>query len=116
MTVRRGTILLLGFTILALSVVYLRAEQARSAASILRMESDWVRLRSELWKVQTRLARARAPNRIHDRAIYLATGLVPPGSKERARDEVERVAIQLPLPEDSFFEVHDPIAHAPLSE
>lgn len=95
MSVRRGATLLAVFASLALAVVHLRAEQTRSASSILRMESEWVRLRSELWGVQTRMARARAPDRIHDRATYLAIGLVPPGTKEEIKkDEVERVAVQ----------------------
>lgn len=97
MTVRRGATLLAVFTSLALAVVHLRAEQTRCAASILRMESEWVRLRSELWGVQTRMARARAPDRIHDRATYLATGLVPPGTKEETeKEDVERLAVQTP--------------------
>lgn len=97
MSVRRGATLLAVFASLALAVVHLRAEQTRSAASILRMESEWVRLRSELWGVQTRMARARAPDRIHDRATYLATGLVPPGTKEEIKKEnVERLAVQTP--------------------
>ena len=85
------------FASLALAMVHLRAEQTRSAAAKLRLESEWVRLRSELWGVQTRMARARAPDRIRDRATYLATGLVPPGAKEDVdKNEVERVAVQTP--------------------
>jgi hypothetical protein len=98
LSVRRGTALLAVFASLALAVVHLRAEQTRSASSVLRMESEWVRLRSELWGVQTRMARARAPDRIHDRATYLATGLVPPGTKEEIRkDAVERLAAATPI-------------------
>ena len=94
MSIQRGATLLAIFASLALAVVHLRAEQTRCASSILRMESEWVRLRSELWGVQARMARARAPDRIHDRATYLATGLVPPGTKEEIRkDEVERHAV-----------------------
>ena len=97
MSVPRGAILLAVFASLALLVVHLRSEQTRCASSILRMESEWVRLRSELWSVETRMARARAPDRIHDRATYLATGLVPPGTKEEIKKEgVERVAVQSP--------------------
>lgn len=97
MTVRRGVCLLAVFTSLALAMVHLRAEQTRSASAVLRMESEWVRLRSELWGVQTRIARARAPDRIHDRVTYLATGLVPPGTKEEIqKDEVEQLALQTP--------------------
>jgi hypothetical protein len=89
--------LLAVFASLALAVVHLRAQQTRCAASILRLESQWVQLRSELWGVQTRMARARAPDRIRDRATYLATGLVPPGTKEEIKKvEVERLAIKTP--------------------
>lgn len=108
MSVRRGAILLAVFASLALAVVHLRAEQTRCASSILRMESEWVRLRSELWGVQTRMARARAPDRIHDRAIYLATGLVPPGTKEEIKkDEVERLAVQTPTKRNRPAVAHD---------
>jgi len=97
LTVRRGVSLLAVFASLALAMVHLRAEQTRSAAAKLRLESEWVRLRSELWGVQTRMARARAPDRIRDRATYLATGLVPPGAKDEGdEEEVERVAVQTP--------------------
>lgn len=97
MTVRRGSTLLAVFASLALAVVYLRAEQTRAAASILGLESEWVRLRSDLWSVETRMARARAPDRIHNRAAYLATGLIPPGTKKEVeKDEVERLAVQTP--------------------
>ena len=97
MTVRRGVCLLAIFASIALAVVHLRAEQTRCAASVLRLESDWVRLRSELWAVQARVARARAPDRIQDRATYLATGLIAPGTKnETENKQVERVAAQVP--------------------
>jgi len=97
LTVRRGVCLLAVFATLALAVVHLRVQQTRCAASILRSESEWVRLRSELWSVQTRMARARAPDRIHDRATYLATGLVPPGTVDEVKKEgVERLAVHTP--------------------
>ena len=97
MTVRRGACLLAVFATLALAVVHLRVQQTRCAAAILRSESEWLRLRSELWSVQTRMARARAPDRIHDRATYLATGLVPPGTLDEVKeDDVERLAVQTP--------------------
>ncbi|MDO8629986.1 MAG: hypothetical protein Q7R41_05785, partial [Phycisphaerales bacterium] len=79
MTIARGCTLLAAFAVIALSVVHLRAEQTRCAARVLRIESDWMRFRGDLWSLQTRIARMRAPDRIHDRATYLATGLVPPG-------------------------------------
>lgn len=82
MTIVRGCTLLAAFAAIALSVVHLRAEQTRCAARVLKIESDWVRYRGDLWGLQTRSARMRAPDRIHDRATYLATGLVPPGVRE----------------------------------
>jgi hypothetical protein len=96
LTVGRGCILLGVFTALALAVVHLQAEQTRCAAALLKSEAEWARLRGELWNVQTRLARAKAPDRIHDRATYLATGLVPPGTKDHTAPSVERLAAEHP--------------------
>ncbi len=92
MTVGRGCMLLGVFAALALGVVHLRGERTRCAAAVLRIESDWVRLRGDLWGLQTRIARMRAPDRIHDRATYLATGLLPPGVRAvDAGEKIEKV-------------------------
>lgn len=100
MTVTRGCVLLAAFAVIALAVVHLRAEQTRCASRALKIESDCVRLRGDLWSLQTRMARMRAPDRIHDRATYLATGLVPPGTREGApagaQRRVERLAANVP--------------------
>lgn len=100
MTIARGCTLLAAFAAIALSVVHLRAEQTRCAARVLRIESDWVRLRGDLWSLQTRIARMRAPDRIHDRATYLATGLVPPGVRVVAPGgppvRIERLVANVP--------------------
>ena len=91
--------MLAAFAVIALAVMHLRAEQTRCASRVLKIESDWVRLRGDLWSLQTRMARMRAPDRIHDRATYLATGLVPPGVREGApagtQRRVERVAANM---------------------
>lgn len=79
MTVARGCALLICFTAIALTVLHLRSEQTRSAARLAAMDARWVELRRDLWGVQTRIARLRSPERIHDRVIAFQTGLVPPG-------------------------------------
>lgn len=97
MTLTRASALLATFAALALGVVHLRAEQTRSAARVLKIESDWVRLRGDLWSLQIRNARMRAPDRIHDRATYFAAGVVPPGRHaEDSQRKLERVAASHP--------------------
>lgn len=86
MNVTRGCTLLAAFAFLALSVVHLRAEQTRCASRILQLEGRQVELRRELWGLQTRTARLRAPERVRDRVAAFQTGLVPPGF----RDEVPK--------------------------
>ena len=96
MTIVRGSALLAAFAVIALSVVHLRAEQTRCAARVLKIESDWVRFRGDLWSLQTRIARMRAPDRIHDRVTYLATGLVPPGVRGVPPERIERLVANVP--------------------
>ena len=91
MTVTRGCALLICFTAIALTVVHLRSEQTRSAARLASMDAKWVDLRRELWGVQTRIARLRSPERIHDRVAAFQTGLVPPGYDANTKTE-ERLA------------------------
>jgi len=55
------------------------------------IDADWVRLRRDLWGYQTRIARLRSPERIHDRVAAYQTGLVPPGFDEGPR-RTERLA------------------------
>jgi len=50
---------------LALAIVYIRAEQARSASRMLAHQSRWIELRRELWKAQSGVARLRAPARLY---------------------------------------------------
>ena len=79
MNVSRVCVLLGLFAGVAVTVVHLRAEQTRCAARIVSMESQWVRLRRELWGLQTRTARLKSPELLHDRALLFQTGLAPPG-------------------------------------
>jgi hypothetical protein len=90
LTVARGCTLLGCFAALALVIVYLRAEQTRCAARIAAMDGRWMELRSEMWGLQTRTARLRSPQRIHDRVASFQTGLVPPGfdAVERPRERL----------------------------
>ncbi len=90
MTVARGCILLACFACVALAIVHLRCEQTRCAARIAAMDGKWLELRSELWGLQTRIARLRAPQRIHDRVASFQTGLVPPGfdGVDRSREHL----------------------------
>jgi len=90
-TVARGCVLLACFTVIALTVVHLRSEQTRSAARLAAMDAKWVELRRDLWGVQTRIARLRSPDRIHDRVAAFQTGLVPPGYDDTHKSE-ERLA------------------------
>ena len=61
----RACILLLTFAALALGVVYIRSEQTRALAKAVAMENDWVAMRRELWRLQTMVARLRAPSRLY---------------------------------------------------
>ena len=95
MTVARGCVLLAAFAGIALTVVHLRAEQTRCAARMVVIDADWVRLRRDLWGLQTRIARLRSPERIHDRVAAFQTGLVPPGFDEVSK-RTERLASRHP--------------------
>ena len=79
MTTLRVTTLVAAFAGIALAVVYLRTEQARSAARALAHESAWIELRRELWQTQAAVARLRAPEQIHGRMGWMMTDLSPPG-------------------------------------
>ena len=67
MTVSRAGVLITGFALLALSVVYLRGEQTRAAARAVALELKQVQARRELWRAQATVARLRAPTQIRDR-------------------------------------------------
>lgn len=78
MTVFRAGVLAGALVMLALTLVHLRAEQARYAARILALESRRIALRRELWAAQTTIARLRAPGHLHDRMQWFDMGLAPP--------------------------------------
>ena len=85
MTVWRAGILLTLTVGLALTVVHLRTEQTHCAARALAIEAQRIELRRDLWDIQARVARLRAPERIHYRLELFGTGLVPPTDKNGAR-------------------------------
>ncbi len=95
MTVARGIALSVVFATIALTVLHLRAEQTRCAARMVAMDADWMRLRRDLWGLQARIARLKAPERIHDRVAAFQTGLVPPGFDAGSR-RTERLASNKP--------------------
>jgi hypothetical protein len=97
----RKCVIIAAFAALALAVVAVRTEQARCTARILATEAKWVEARRELWTLQVRSARLRAPQQVHDRSVFLDSGVVPPHEDET--DGTERVAAK-----DSRTEqVHD---------
>jgi len=79
LTALRVGVLLGAFTGLALAVVHLRSEQTRCAFRTLAQESRCVELRRELWRLQTGVARLRAPQRVRDSLDWFQTDLVTPG-------------------------------------
>jgi hypothetical protein len=87
--------MVVGVTLLALALVHLRAEQVRCAGRIAAAEADWVRLRRDLWAVQTRAARLRTPQRLHERVESLQAELVHP-TDEVARRSRTRLAAGAP--------------------
>ncbi len=76
MTALRACFLIASVAMIALVIVALRNEQARLAARTLALESQWVELRRELWKVQTGVARLRAPARLYGRLDWFRAELV----------------------------------------
>ena len=78
MSVFRTCGLLVAFAGIALTLVYLRTEQAGSAARSLELEARWIDLRRELWSGQTELARLRTPTQIRERIERFEVELVPP--------------------------------------
>lgn len=78
MSARRVCLLVCALAGLAVGTVQLRSEQARCAARLLRVESQWIELRRERWALQTRAARLRAPQRLRERIESLPGDLVAP--------------------------------------
>ncbi|MCH7883845.1 MAG: hypothetical protein IIC01_01220 [Planctomycetes bacterium] len=91
MSVFRACSLFAALGAVAVMLVHLRSENVRCAARILAMDSEWTQLRRELWRVQTRSARLRAPRRLHERVEAGSSDLVAPGSEPRS-ETVIRVA------------------------
>lgn len=92
MIVRRICVLVGLFAVVALALVWLRAEQTRCAADTLRMRQECVTLRRSLWKVQTVAARLRAPERMHNRMGWFRTDLLPPMTDEPSSPPLRLVA------------------------
>lgn len=84
-------ILLLGIT--AGVLVYLRAEQVRSAASAIALECQSIEARRELWRIQVAVARLRAPAHVHDWMTRFQNETLPPEviSHEGTRVVVEHL-------------------------
>ena len=71
MTGGRLLTLIVALAGVALVVVGLRTQQTRCVAELLKLESQWTELRREWWALQTRKARIRAPDRIHQRMEFI---------------------------------------------
>lgn len=83
--VLRTTAVALAFALIAVALIHLRTAQTRAAASLLRMEAQRIALRRELWEIETRNARLRAPAHIHEAADRLPIELDAPGPDEPLR-------------------------------
>lgn len=56
----------------ALAIVGLRGEQARTASRMMKLSGQRIALRRELWDMQMAVARLRAPDQVRDRVERLA--------------------------------------------
>lgn len=68
MKIFRCVTLIVSLAVVAIMLVYLRWEQTRIAAGLLRTETRWVELRREWWSVQASTAGFRSPARMRGRA------------------------------------------------
>lgn len=73
MNAPRAFVLIISLGVVATTVVFLRREQTRMAAGLLRTESRWVELRREWWSLQAQSALLRTPERLRDRARFVHT-------------------------------------------
>lgn len=64
MTIPRAAALLVVFALVAMSVVYVRGEQTRTAARIHELAVTQNRLRQASWELQMEIARLKTPDRI----------------------------------------------------
>jgi hypothetical protein len=76
---------LLIFGAIALGVVALRAEEARTARRIQQAELEMVRIRRALWSVQLGIAQYKSPRRIGEEVHSLALELAAPATAPPAR-------------------------------
>jgi hypothetical protein len=67
MTLPRAAALLVVFALIALGVVYLRGEQARTAARIHELAMTQKRLCQASWELQMEIARLKTPEQIRER-------------------------------------------------
>jgi hypothetical protein len=83
MTVARLTGLMLILGAIALVVVHLRVEQARTARRIQKIQMELVGIRRESWAAQLAIARLKAPQRLEKRVeelhLRVAAPYPPPG-------------------------------------
>ncbi len=80
MSAWRISVLAALFAVIALAVVFLRAEQTRAAGRTLRLEAQWVQARRDLWLSRSGVARLRSPEQVHDRAARFGSEVLPPGA------------------------------------
>ena len=80
MTLSRMVGLLLIFGAIALGVVCLRAEDARTARRIQRIQLEMVKIRRELWSTQLAIARHKSPRRIGEEVERWALDVSAPGA------------------------------------
>lgn len=92
MTAWRISVLAALFAVIALAVVFLRAEQTRAAGRVLRLEAQWVQARRDLWLTRSGVARLRSPEQVHDRTARFGSEVLPPGTKDQTMP-VRRLAV-----------------------
>ena len=90
-SVRVGTLVVV-FSVVAICVVHLRAEQTRCAARTLRLEAHRLALQRKAWTLEARTARHRAPQRLHERIENMHPDLVLPVANPSDRPATRLVA------------------------
>ncbi len=81
MTVPRALFVLSLMIIIAIAVVVIRGESARTAGRIQRLHQQNVQMEQELWPREIELARLRGPEAIRQRAVEMGLDVVPPGAE-----------------------------------
>lgn len=77
--------LFVAFAVVGLVLVWIRSAQADAASRLLHMEAQRIALRRELWEIETRTARLRAPARIIEAAELSPADLSRPGRDKPLR-------------------------------